>query len=55
MIYLSDIKAGDFITQILMVYSVSGFQLVRANGEPNNLQVVDFGTEEQGEKGLLSD
>lgn len=33
-----------------------GFQLVRANGEPNNLQVVDFGTEEQGGgESLLSD
>lgn len=51
MIHFSDIKVGDFIYKINIdgLFSV-GFQLVRANREPNNPEVVGFGSEEQGKK-----
>lgn len=48
MVYISDRKVGGYKINIDGLFSV-GFQLVKANGQPNP-EVVDFGTEEQRKK-----
>lgn len=51
MAHLSDIKVGDYKINMDGLFSV-GFQLVRANREPNYPEAVDFGTEEKGKRSV---